>query len=91
MLISHIIDGRLSFILIISVPINVWKMCRRTGKIMVYSVRIGGNKMADLRKTYPRTGDPNGGLRKRMSQKHGIIRGILTLEMMYGLGMKRLF
>lgn len=47
--------------------------------------------MADLRKTYPRTGDPNGGLRKRMSQKHGIIRVILTLEMMYGLDMKRLF
>lgn len=35
----------------------ICKMCRRTGKIVVYSVRIGGNKMADLRKIYPRTGD----------------------------------
>lgn len=40
MLISHIIDGRLSFILIISVPINVWKMCRRTGKNVVTNPNI---------------------------------------------------
>ena len=32
-------------------------MCRRANKMIGYSVRTGGNKMADLQKIYPRTGD----------------------------------